>query len=196
MRKTTAVALSFLLVLLAFTSAREETPSTHPRYKLEGQPVGLDFKVSKINTEGVELALAKQRNREMFVQFSVSVTEDGVGVVMDGLTNKSRMNGNVSKRHLPDFPFLKASEGEPVLDFAFEHQLARDEAGNPVMRMSYTGIPVPLVRTLTVKRPVTLPPFLSEMFDIEGPIQFQPGVYRVDAEIDGFWIPIKILRDK
>ncbi len=211
MRKTIFFALPLLVVLFAFAFARDHSPEISHTYQLQGETVVLDFMLNKFNTDGVELvldqqqdeetfnlkeprlALDQQQDEDLFIQFGISLGVSfgqglSVVVTMTGVSSESQMEGD---DQLPDFPYLRDDQGQPVLHFPFENRFAYDDAGNPFLHMTYVGSPVPLIEMLVIEVPTTLPAFLSEFFGEEGRIQFQPGDYPL--MYGGFWIPVKVL---
>ena len=155
-----------------------------------GGAVPLNFRLHKFNASGVEIALNNPRVRTFFIQFDVSMEGLQPVVTMAGLSNGSRLKGSASRRKLPAFPFLRQKDGTPVLHFSFDNQIVEDGQGNQVLLMTYSGVPVPLVETLVIARPMTLPPALSRRLGAQGPVQFQPGRLTLDREVQGFWIPL------
>ena len=194
MRKGTLLIgmLVLLATALAFTS--RETPAVTHTYAPQGEIVTLDFRVHKFNSEGVEIALNNPQIPTFFIQFEVSMVGFDPVVTMAGLTKNSRLRGTASPQQMPDFPFLRDKEGRPVMRFSFENQLATGGQSGQVLRMTYRGIPVPLVETLVINEPILLPPALSSQFDVQGLIQFEPG--RLELEGESFWIPIRVIHVK
>ena len=196
MRKSLLLVGVLVLLVAAFAVApRDATEFTHT-YEVQGEMVPLDFRVHKFNASGVELALNSPQVPTFFIQFDVSMNGFSPEVTMAGLSKGSRLDGTASPRHMPDFPFLRDKQGNPVMRYTFENQLATDNQFNQALRMTYRGVPVPLVETLIIKEPFVLPPALSQRFDVDGQIEFQPGSLRLDREIDGFWIPIRVVGGK
>ena len=183
--------LSLLVAAFAFTS--RDTPQVEHTFVPEGEMVALNFRVHKFNPNGVELALSNPRVPTFFIQFDVSMDGFSPVVTMTGLSNGSRLKGTASPRNMPDFPFLRDKQGNPVMRYTFENQLATDDQFNQALRMTYRGVPVPLVETLVIDEPILLPPALSEQFDVDGQIQFQPGKLTLDRQIEGFWVPIRVI---
>lgn len=120
--------------------------------------------------------------RLLFLQFDVAI-EDGAPVVtLNGAGSRSAMAGKAPGDDLPDWSFLKNSDGGTVLDFSFENQLVELEGGQQAVRMTYVGPTVPLLRTLRVSRPTTMPPFVAAALGVSGPIRLEPGDYPIDTE--------------
>lgn len=193
MRKLLLVA-GLSIVLLSFAWTRESAPAPEINYTPVSQAVTMSFDLNRVSATGAELSLNDRRVRgPMFIQFDVSARNGG-SLVMTGMGNRSQGRGAQARAEsLPEWPFLRDRSGQAVLQFVFEHQIAEDPSGNPAMRMTYVGRDVPLINSMSVPRPTTVPPFVSEHFGVDGPIQFQPGEYRIDPRINGFWIPIRIL---
>lgn len=219
MRKTTVVALPLLLVLLAFAFAREEAPPVSRAYQSMSERVVLNFAINKINFEEVELVLIgeeeepegsnpegaprvlhKQHEEDVFFQFEISLNlslAKGLSTVvtMAGVSDETEVDGDVMPDNLPDFPFLRDGQGQPVLNFPFAHEIVHNKDGNgdPYMHMTYVGTTVPLISTLVVAEPMTMPSVMSDFFDMHEHMQFQPGAYERDPQTQGFWIPMRLV---
>lgn len=167
---------------LAFVGTRPPLAPV-PEYRAISEPMTLEFGISKIAGGGVELGLKGGAARgPLFLQFDVAI-EDGAPVVtLNGAGSRSAMAGKAPGDDLPDWSFLKNSDGGTVLDFSFENQLVELEGGQQAVRMTYVGPTVPLLRTLRVSRPTTMPPFVAAALGVSGPIRLEPGDYPIDTE--------------
>jgi hypothetical protein len=191
--RTFIVSLGLILtaaLVFLFRPVDANEPVFHPG----AQSLPLSFRLNRIDGADLEIALQDRQVRgPLFMQFSVTVQGGSPALVLNGSDGRSRLGGAAPGAQLPDWPFLKSSDGQTVLDFHFDNQIGTDEQGNPVLRIRYTGVNVPLVRSLTVARPTTLPPFVSSAVGADGPIQLQQGTYRLDSRFPAFDIPIRVL---
>lgn len=185
------------LIVGAYTwfagSEKADVPSVS--YTAVSEPLRLDFSVNKINSSGVELNLKNaDRANHLFLQFGVAMKDGKPVVTLTGAGNRSQHSGAAPKKEsLPNWPFLKSKDGSSVVEFSFENQLVQDEKGNQFVRMAYVGAPVPLISTLVIERPATMPPIVTEAFGVSGPIQFVPGTYQLDEKLKGFAVPVRVL---
>jgi hypothetical protein len=190
-----------LLLVVAFAFTRGNQPAVdYSANELVGDPVKLTFRLHRASsgavelalTEGLEEALKPDRTTRMFMQFGVAVN-GGVTVTLNGISEVSDLDATGSRPDWPKFPFMEALDGSRVSYFTFNNQLGEDPSGNQLLLMTYVGPAVPLVETLVIAAPITLPSFISQKLGIEGLLQFQPGKLALDGDANGFWIPVEIL---
>lgn len=181
MKKLAAVPPVFVGALLLWAAPEPRVPV--PEFEPLSEAMRLDFKVQTIDGRGLELGLSGGAARgPLFLQFEVG-TEGGATVVtLNGAGNRSAGRGGPPGEDLPEWSFLRGRDGNAVLNFSFENQLVELSDGQKAVRMKYVGPPVPLLRTLRVARPTTLPPFVAAELGHSGPLQLQPGSYAIDTE--------------
>lgn len=190
-----AVLLPAMLLAAGLALALAAPKSVMPEYFPLAEPVTYTIKVNKIDNAEVETALTgRDVPASLFLQFSIGTKEGLPVIILNGAGGSSTLRGTAPKDKLPDWAFLKAKDGSKVLEFTFENQLAKDAQGSQVLRISYAGVPVPLVRTLRVARPATFPAFIGNELGAPGPIQLQQGEYQFDDRIQGFNVPVKVVR--
>jgi hypothetical protein len=191
--RTFIVSLGLIVtaaLLFLFRPVDANEPVFHPGAK----SLPLNFRVNRIDGSDLEIALQDAQVRgPLFMQFSVTMQAGSPALVLNGSDGRSRLGGAAPGAQLPNWPFLRSSDGETVLDFRFDNQIGTDDRGNPVLRIRYIGANVPLIRSLTVARPTTLPPFVSSAVGADGPIQLQRGTYQLDSRFPAFDIPIRVM---
>jgi hypothetical protein len=181
MNKLAAVPPVFVGAALLWAAPGPRVPV--PEYEPLAEAMRLDFRVQAIEGRNLELGLRGGDARgPLFLQFEVG-TEGGATVVtLNGAGNRSAGRGRAPGDDLPDWAFLTGRDGERVLDFSFENQLVELPDGQTAVRMTYVGPPVPLLRSLRVARPTTLPPFVARELGHSGPLQLEAGSYPIDTE--------------
>ncbi|HMB90812.1 MAG TPA: hypothetical protein VKP65_08190 [Rhodothermales bacterium] len=180
MRRFLLPVAIFFAALLIFGWMSQRPPV--PEFTPLGEEVKLDFEVNGIEGRHLELGLARGAKGALFMQFNVG-TEKGRPVVsLNGASARSEMKKMKRGQKLPEWSFLRGQNNKTVLNFAFKNQLVELKGGKTAVRMVYAGLDVPLLDAVKVGRPTTLPPFISKSLGHEGPIQLQPGTYRVDEE--------------
>lgn len=171
------------------------------------EEVPLDFTISKINEDGIELAMAnKVSGKEMFIHFNmVNTWKTGrTGLVVQGMNGSSTFKGGrspqdylkdekrISKQEKDFSDFMKDHGGKSVSTYKFKQQLVEEGSGEMYMRMSYDGVSMEMLQILEIPRPITVPAHVSRLFVPEGIVQFQKGTVTFDQNINGFYIPVVI----
>ncbi len=193
MRISLLILAPVLLLVAAFALTRYDEPEPQPTYQPAGDPVLLDFEVTKFTLEEIEIALQNPREGELFMQFDIGMSNARPVATLKGISEQSQASGERLAPLPPDFTFLKGPNDERILNFGFMNQIGRDDDKNPALRMTYMGLPVPLVRQLTILEDIKLPAFLSERLQIQGQIALKKGSYRLNRKIQGFWVPLQIV---
>ena len=187
---TLPFVLLMLIALVLFGWASERPPV--PEYTPLAEPVDLAFEVNGIDGQALELGLLRGVRGRLFLQFEVGAEGGRPVVTLNGAGGRSTVKGLGRNAELPDWSFLKDRGGKPVMTHSFANQLVELPGGQSAVRMTYTGPNVPLLHAMKVARPVTLPPFIGRALGHDGPVQFQPGTYRVDEDA-GVTIPARLL---
>lgn len=190
------VLVSILLVTVAWVKMNRETyPAPPAIYSQQSKTVNLKFKVTNMDLNSVELALNEGNGPNNF--FCIFELSDGwvkgnFGMVLKDMSEKSLLKNNPGKK--PDIShFEKSNNGEKINFYSFDQTLVQDDKGVSYIQMSYVGEPMPLIQSLRIEKPIRLPRHIAARFVNNGNFEFQAGNYGLDSEINGFWIPVKIL---
>jgi hypothetical protein len=195
MRKALTFALLAIpaILVLAFVLYEDVPPENPPGYTALSAPVNLNFKITRLNGNRIEMALANPAGEvasgdAMYAVFRVVQVARKRIVALESMSTKSTLKEPPGQARKPDYPFMRDGRGRDVMNFAFENQLTEGPNGELLMRMRYTGVPVPLIETLVVDETVTLPAFIKDRFGSNQALRFEKGSYDLDNQIDGFWI--------
>jgi hypothetical protein len=157
-----------------------------------------------MNMNDIELSL-DGKDKTTFIHFSRSKdwTKGRPGLVVNSMKKNSRFGNKGMK---PDAykkdakgnkefgQFMKDNRGKDVKKYNFTHQLTEGDDGQMYMKMAYSGPKMPLIQFLRLSQAVPVTEELSRYFMPEGNLVFQPGTYHLDKSINGFWIPVLVVK--
>ena len=197
MRKFVTLTMFSLATLLvvAFSLYNDTPPGNPPGFTALSPPVNLNFKITQINEDKIEMALTNPggqipKKDALYATFRVVSVSGKRVVALEEFSTRSTLKAPTEGKKRPDLPFLSDARGREVMSFNFEHQLTEGPGGETLMRMRYTGVPVPLIEELIIDKTVTVPAFLQGRFGSKKTLKFGKGTYKFDNSIDGFWIRV------
>lgn len=171
------------------------------------EEVPFDFSIGSMDARSVEFALNRGgKGKGMYVNFSMAnaFKTGRAGLVLNGINTRSTLTRGMSAQsYLDDSKrkakgerdfsnFMKDKRGKTVSTYRFKQTLVEGKGNKTYMLIAYNGPAMEMIQTLEIPRPVTLPPYISQMFTEKGNIQFMPGTVSFDSSSKGFYIPVQI----
>lgn len=197
MRCTCLFVVFIAFFALACERNDEETyPSPPENYNVLASPVNFEFTVTNMKLGSVELGLKDGNNlHDLHCLFELS--EDWVkgdfGLVLSDMSANSILPVGVGDEEPDISRFEMDNSGKEVKSYSFEQTLIEDDKEQKYIKMSYIGPSMPLIQSLKIKTNIQLPTGISAQFVDANIIEFQAGSYKLDPDINGFWIPVKVL---
>jgi hypothetical protein len=158
------------IILLVYTCEKitdETYPPPPENYSLIASPVNLNFKVTNMNLNSVEMSLTETiGSSNLFCLFKLS--DDWIkgdfGLVLTDMSANSILTVG-AKQEEPDISRFKTdNSGKEVKFYTFDNTLVEDDKGAYYMRMSYIGPSMPLIESLKLEKNIRLPLRISSLF--------------------------------
>lgn len=171
---------------------KESFPEPPENYTEMTGAINLEFKINRMDGISVEMSLSgadESNNLYFLYELSSDWVKGHFGLVLKDVSSSSILEENTGI--FPDISrFQKDNDGNEVKTYSFDNLLIEDDQGMNYLKLSYTGPAMPLIESLQVEKNLVLPVRVSDWFGIEQDIEFQAGKYGLDANINGFWIPV------